>query len=446
MGFVGFFFSLTVRCFDLLAWPLLALGYPLRASIMAIETNSDLETRKLVTYWIVFSLISLFEHAFVKLFEWIPLWLYIKLMIVCWLVIPHFDGSYYVYMHVVRPFLSMDTQTVIKQLKKLKEISFERMGFSLKRDNFIDEVEKFVKENGPEALEELIASKSKLKENVVKQKDIKAVEATEDKKVDVAQQSKLKDVVKQKDIKAVEPTEVKKADVAQQSKLKDVVKQKYIKAVEATEDKKADVAQQSKLKDVVKQKYIKAVEATEDKKADVAQQVFQTKVKSAEADISTHSPVEVKELPSATSIRVEVPVPDNIQKEWTCSICQVTTSSEAILTSHLQGRRHKATLEKLSAKNQNSKMKVPPASEEKKPSVPKVKPEKTVASSPMVHKVQISPNNVKCDGVATRQPGLWCFICNVGCTGMNNMDSHFKGKKHLTRVSELNGVAVGGHS
>ncbi|KAF5731906.1 hypothetical protein HS088_TW18G00592 [Tripterygium wilfordii] len=184
MDFVGII-NLAIRCFDLLAWPLLALGYPLRASIMAIETKSDLETRKLVTYWIMFSSLSIFEHAFVKLLEWIPLWLYIKLIIVCWLVIPHFDGSYYVYIHVVRPCLSMKMKTVIKQLKKLKEISFERKDFSLKRDNFIDEMEKFVKENGPEALENLIASKSKFKEEVT-QKDIKSVEETEDKKPDVA--------------------------------------------------------------------------------------------------------------------------------------------------------------------------------------------------------------------------------------------------------------------
>ncbi|XP_038684926.1 HVA22-like protein h isoform X2 [Tripterygium wilfordii] len=385
MGFVGIF-NLAIRCFDLLAWPLLALGYPLRASIMAIETKSDLETRKLVTYWIMFSLLSIFEHAFVKLLEWIPLWLYIKLMIVCWLVIPHFDGSYYVYMHVVRPCLSMEMQTVIKQLKKLKEISFERKDFSERRDKFIDEMEKFVKENGPDALENLIASKSKFKEDVT---------------------------------------------------------QKDIKSVEATEHKKADVAKPSKFKEDVTQKDVKSVEATEDKKVDVAKPAFQTKVKSAEADnISTHASVEIKEVPFATSMGVEVPDgpdPENVQKEWTCAVCQVTTKSEHTLNLHLQGRRHKAAFEKL--KNQNSKMKVPPAPVEKKSSVPKVKPEKNVASSTK-HKMQMKPNNVKLDGVSTRSPELWCFICNIECSCMKNMHSHFKGKQHLSRISELNKLQV----
>ncbi|KAL3626191.1 hypothetical protein CASFOL_029740 [Castilleja foliolosa] len=46
--------------------------------------------RKLVTYWILFSLISLFEYAFVKIIEWIPFWSCIKLVVIFWLVIPHF--------------------------------------------------------------------------------------------------------------------------------------------------------------------------------------------------------------------------------------------------------------------------------------------------------------------------------------------------------------------
>lgn len=41
-----------------------------------------------------------------------------------------------------------------------------------------------------------------------------------------------------------------------------------------------------------------------------------------------------------------------VQKEWTCAVCQVTTSSEKNLNSHLNGRKHKATCEALKAKNQ----------------------------------------------------------------------------------------------
>ncbi|RVW18570.1 HVA22-like protein a [Vitis vinifera] len=60
----------SAACFDLLGWPLFALGYPLCSSIWVIETNSISDFRKLVTYWVLFSLISLFDHAFAKLLEW----------------------------------------------------------------------------------------------------------------------------------------------------------------------------------------------------------------------------------------------------------------------------------------------------------------------------------------------------------------------------------------
>ncbi|KAK9942960.1 hypothetical protein M0R45_008596 [Rubus argutus] len=72
----------ALKCFDVLAWPLFALVYPLYSTIRAIEANSITDTLKLNTYWVVFSLILLFEHVFMKLLEWFPLWQYIRLLIV----------------------------------------------------------------------------------------------------------------------------------------------------------------------------------------------------------------------------------------------------------------------------------------------------------------------------------------------------------------------------
>ncbi|KAE9446998.1 hypothetical protein C3L33_21101, partial [Rhododendron williamsianum] len=40
------------------------------ASIRAIENNSYSEMRNVVAYWILFSLVSLFELAFVKAIDW----------------------------------------------------------------------------------------------------------------------------------------------------------------------------------------------------------------------------------------------------------------------------------------------------------------------------------------------------------------------------------------
>nr|GMD85880.1 HVA22-like protein E isoform X7 [Ipomoea batatas] len=56
-------------CIDFFAWPMLALAYPLCVSIRAIETGSKYHMRKLVTYWTVLSIVSLFEHT-LRVMEW----------------------------------------------------------------------------------------------------------------------------------------------------------------------------------------------------------------------------------------------------------------------------------------------------------------------------------------------------------------------------------------
>ncbi|KAH0978297.1 hypothetical protein GBA52_028016 [Prunus armeniaca] len=167
MGFVGLV-EFSLQCLDVLAWPLLALLYPLCCSIRAIEANSISDSQRLNAYWVVFSLILLFEHAFMKFLEWLPLWPHIRLMIVFWLLIPQYGGAFYVYNHLIRPCLSMDLQIVINWFNKPKKSSFDR-------DNFLAEVERYVKENGPEALENIVASTSEKTKSSPDAKEFKAV-------------------------------------------------------------------------------------------------------------------------------------------------------------------------------------------------------------------------------------------------------------------------------
>ncbi|KAL5563818.1 hypothetical protein UlMin_033565 [Ulmus minor] len=152
MGALGLL-QFAVKVFlHFLAWPLLSLGYPICASIKAIEANSVSGTQKLNTYWVVFSLVLLFEHAFVMLLQWFPFWPYIRLMIVCWLVISDFGGASYVYKHLICSGLSLYPQIVINWFNKRSESSFKRL-------KLVAEVVRFLMENGAEALEKLIASK-----------------------------------------------------------------------------------------------------------------------------------------------------------------------------------------------------------------------------------------------------------------------------------------------
>ncbi|GLT43597.1 hypothetical protein SLA2020_175360 [Shorea laevis] len=126
----GSFLKVVLKNFDVLAGPVFSLLYPLYASVRAIETKSIEDDRQWLTYWVLYSMITLFELTFVKLIEWIPIWSYAKLIFTCWLVIPYFSGK--------------------------KDV------FN-KPDDILTAAEKYIEENGTEAFEKLInrADKSK---------------------------------------------------------------------------------------------------------------------------------------------------------------------------------------------------------------------------------------------------------------------------------------------
>ncbi|GFP80126.1 hva22-like protein a [Phtheirospermum japonicum] len=135
---------------DILAGPVFSLVYPLYASIRAIETKSTVDDQQWLTYWVLYSMITLFELTFAKIIEWLSLWSYAKLIFTCWLVIPYFSGAAYVYQHLVRPYLITRQKTVNLWYVPNKKDSFS------KPDDIITAAEKYIKENGPEALEKMI--------------------------------------------------------------------------------------------------------------------------------------------------------------------------------------------------------------------------------------------------------------------------------------------------
>ncbi|GFP86185.1 hva22-like protein a [Phtheirospermum japonicum] len=78
-----------------------------------------------------------------------PIWSYAKLVGVCWLVLPYFNGAAYVYGHFIRPFYR-NPQVKLWYIPRQKDI------FS-KPDDILTAAEKYVEENGPEAFERIIA-------------------------------------------------------------------------------------------------------------------------------------------------------------------------------------------------------------------------------------------------------------------------------------------------
>ncbi|XAR65180.1 hypothetical protein NMG60_11009202 [Bertholletia excelsa] len=142
-------FAVLAKNIDVFAGPLVALVYPLYASIKAIETKSRADDQQWLTYWVLYSLITLFELTFAKVLEWFPIWPYVKLAATCWLVLPQFNGAAYVYKNFVGPFYRNPQTTNIWYIPRKANI------FS-KQDDVLTAAEKYIEENGTEAFERLI--------------------------------------------------------------------------------------------------------------------------------------------------------------------------------------------------------------------------------------------------------------------------------------------------
>ncbi|KAI9086391.1 hypothetical protein K1719_031475 [Acacia pycnantha] len=144
------FLKVLLSNFDVLAGPLISLVYPLYASIKAIESKSTVDDQQWLTYWILYSMITLFELTFYKVLEWIPIWSYAKLILTCWLVLPYFNGAAYVYEHYVRPlFVNPETRVNIWYVPRKKD-------FFSKPDDILTAAERYIQEHGTEAFENMI--------------------------------------------------------------------------------------------------------------------------------------------------------------------------------------------------------------------------------------------------------------------------------------------------
>ncbi|KAE8683073.1 HVA22-like protein c [Hibiscus syriacus] len=156
MGNQQNFLQVVAKNFDVLALPLVTLVYPLYASVKAIETRSNNDDQQWLTYWVLYSLITLFELTFAKLLEWFPIWPYAKLIFTCWLVLPHFNGAAYVYRHFIRPFYMNPKRAT----STLWYVPRKKSIFS-KQDDILTAAERYIEEHGTHEFERLITKAEK---------------------------------------------------------------------------------------------------------------------------------------------------------------------------------------------------------------------------------------------------------------------------------------------
>ncbi|KAI9111770.1 hypothetical protein K1719_017460 [Acacia pycnantha] len=143
---------------DVLLLPLVTLVYPLYASIQAIETRSITDDQQWLTYWVLYSLITLFELTFAKVLEALAIWPYAKLILSCWLVLPHFNGAAHVYKHYIRPFYMNPQLPQIPQIPQGSQMWYfpRKKNIFSKPDDVLTAAERYMEEHGTEAFERLI--------------------------------------------------------------------------------------------------------------------------------------------------------------------------------------------------------------------------------------------------------------------------------------------------
>ncbi|XP_068666730.1 HVA22-like protein f [Aristolochia californica] len=146
MGFLG----AIARHFDALVGPGLMLLYPLYASMRAIESPSTLDDQQWLTYWVLYSLITLFELSFWRFLRWFPVWPYMKLLFCLWLVLPIFNGAAYIYENFVRKYVKIGSLVSSEYPEGQRKI-LQMMTLDARKS-----VERYIEKYGSDAFERVV--------------------------------------------------------------------------------------------------------------------------------------------------------------------------------------------------------------------------------------------------------------------------------------------------
>jgi len=131
-------------------------------------------------------------------------------------------------------------------------------------------------------------------------------------------------------------------------------------------------------------------------------------------------------------------LPRPVKKEWSCSLCHVSASSQKTLNVHLKGKKHKAKEALLANYKATSKKTNASSSTEKEVDVPLNQAKDTSAKNPTKNT----------DTEVKKQQNKWsnavlCDLCKVKCNSPAMLDYHLKGKKHKAQLESKKGDVVG---
>ncbi|CAI9759988.1 unnamed protein product [Fraxinus pennsylvanica] len=151
MGLLG----ATASLLDAVVGPGVTLIYPLYASMRAIESPSTLDDQQWLTYWIIYSLTTIFELSCWKVLQWFPFWPYIKLVFCTWLVLPVFNGAAYIYENYVRQYVKV-VSPVSQNYPEGQRRVLQTMSLDARKS-----VEKYIEKYGPDAFDRVVKAAEK---------------------------------------------------------------------------------------------------------------------------------------------------------------------------------------------------------------------------------------------------------------------------------------------
>eukprot|EP00241_Pyramimonas_parkeae_P012138 CAMPEP_0114247270 /NCGR_PEP_ID=MMETSP0058-20121206/12931_1 /TAXON_ID=36894 /ORGANISM="Pyramimonas parkeae, CCMP726" /LENGTH=189 /DNA_ID=CAMNT_0001360561 /DNA_START=2356 /DNA_END=2925 /DNA_ORIENTATION=- len=112
---------MAFKPFALICKPLvLCVGfiYPSYASYKALESKAPAAAAQWLTYWVVFSLFTVFEYFADWLISWVPFYYLAKLAFVLWLQMPQTQGATQLYVQHIQPLVKRHEEEIDRALEE----------------------------------------------------------------------------------------------------------------------------------------------------------------------------------------------------------------------------------------------------------------------------------------------------------------------------------------
>ncbi|XP_031124820.1 uncharacterized protein LOC116027376 isoform X1 [Ipomoea triloba] len=298
MELVSLLLQATRFAFHVLSWPSVTVVCPLYTSIRAIESDKESCYQHCLKCWVLFAIITLLEWTFAEFVLWIYYWPHVKGLAYLLLALPYSGSASFIYSRYVKPYITPDS--CVHSIFLIPEMINFTFG---KQNECTDAALAHIEEYEEEKWESLFNHK------------IESYHTLE-------QKSSLKEIQYEE------------------------VRENFV-----TFKGESDLTlnQHSKPQKVQKQWNCAVCEVSATSKNYVGKHMKGTKQNQEEELIATNklarSAQEYREEVSARSVICETYYQPanlkNVQKEWSCPLCLVSTSGEKNLREHMQGKKHK---------------------------------------------------------------------------------------------------------